>query len=243
MTSSPTLPVRTVLRDQLLPPFVVRRTTSVPGPLTRNRASQVDAEGQATALTVPLPGIVLRTQLLPPSVVRRATTTSPEELPKPPTASQIDFEGQAMALRTVDVTLPVTVPPMPAGSFSLTQLTPPSVVRSRAAVAPEVAESCPMASQTDFEGQATPVISVTPEGSISPTQVLPPLVVRRATAPCPPAMHIELEGQATASTLLDAQNQATSAQELATALLGAARALGWETSPITAIHARAATAT
>jgi len=56
------------------------------------------------------------------------------------------------------------------------------------------------------------VISVTPEGSISPTQVLPPLVVRRATAPCPPAMHIELEGQATASTLLMPQNQATSAR-------------------------------
>jgi hypothetical protein len=38
------------------------------------------------------------------------------------------------------------------------------------------------------------------------------------------------------------QNQAASVQEPAVAPLGVARALGWETSPITAIHAETARA-
>jgi hypothetical protein len=164
-------------------------------------------------------------------------------LAKPPTASQTDFDGQAIALRTVGVRLPVVVPPIPAGSFWLTQLTPPLVVPRRAAVAPDVAEFSPIASQTDFEGQTIPVSDVTPEGSVSPTQLLPPSVERRATAPCPPATHIEVVGQATVSTLLMPQNQPTSVQAPAAAPFGEARALGCETRPITAIHARAATAT
>jgi hypothetical protein len=124
------------------------------------------------------------------------------------------------------VTLPVVVPPVPAGSFWLTQLTPPSGGGQRAAVAPDVAESSPIASQTDFDGQTTPVSEVTSEGSVSPTQLLPPSVERRATAPCPPATHVEVVGQATVSTLLMSQNQATSVQAPTAAPVGEARALG-----------------